>query len=64
MADIIMDEQSIGDDRNRVKTPALRFSEAWDALTREFDLQELNLNPDELFVRQPDAGRTVDLSRR
>jgi prevent-host-death family protein len=35
------------------------FSQAWDEFTREVDLADLDLNPDEMFagVRDQDAGR-------
>lgn len=54
-----MDEQSIAEARNRLVTRSRRFSEAWDAFAREFDLQELAINPDEVFprsLRSDDAG--------
>ena len=40
-----------------------RFSEAYGDFTREFDLEELAINPDELFAGARDDihGREVDL---
>ncbi len=68
-----MDEHSIVKARNRfarlvheaesgkavAMTRPRRFSEAWDAFTREFDLRELKIDPDEVFagVRDPAPGR-------
>jgi hypothetical protein len=39
-----------------------RFSEAWEQFTREVDLSELNLDPDEIFagVRDDDAKSASD----
>ena len=41
-----------------------KFSEAWDAFTRELDLRELDIDPDEVFadVRHDTGG--VSSSRR
>jgi hypothetical protein len=68
-----MDEHSITKARNRFArdvheaesgkdialTRPRRFSEAWDAFTREFDLRELKFDPDEVFasVRDHAPGR-------
>ena len=40
-----------------------RFSEAYEDFTREIDLEELAINPDELFAgaRNDSHGREVDL---
>lgn len=39
------------------------FSEAYDEFTRQYDLAELDFDPDEVFagVRDRDPGRDVDL---
>ena len=40
-----------------------RFSEAWNEFTREVDLAELRIDPDEIFndVRDTRPGRNVGL---
>jgi hypothetical protein len=66
-----MDEQhSIAKTRRRlphrdehVPARSRRFSEAWHTFTREFDLQELQIDPEEVFagVREQSPGRDVGL---
>ena len=47
----------------RLATRSRRFSEAWNEFTREVDLRELDIDPDEIFddVRDPLPGRNVGL---
>jgi len=47
----------------RLVARSRRFSEAWDAFTREFDLQELQIDPEEVFagVREQSPGRDAGL---
>lgn len=47
----------------RLVARSRRFSEAWDAFTREFDIQELAIDPDEVFagVRDREPGRDAGL---
>jgi prevent-host-death family protein len=41
---------------DRLAARARRFSEAWDAFTHEVDLQELDIDPDEIFARTRDKS--------
>ncbi len=47
----------------RLATRSRRFSEAWDEFTREVDLSELAIDPDEIFSDLRDArpGREIGL---
>jgi prevent-host-death family protein len=47
----------------RLVARSRRFSEAWDAFSREFDLQELEIDPDEMFAgaRDREPGRDAGL---
>lgn len=47
----------------RLAARARRFSEAWSEFTREIDLSELRIDPDEIFndVRDTQPGRNVGL---
>jgi prevent-host-death family protein len=40
----------------RLVARSRRFSEAWDAFAREFDLQELEIDPDEVFAGARDSA--------
>ena len=44
-------------------TRSRRFSEAWDEFTREVELSELEINPDEIFhgLRDTKPGRDIGL---
>ena len=52
-------DESIAKARNRLVMRSRRFSDAWDAFTREFDLQELKIDPEAIFagVRDRAPGR-------
>lgn len=47
----------------RLASRTRRFSEAWDEFTREVDLADLAIDPDDIFgdVRDTGPGRDVDL---
>ncbi|HJQ39754.1 MAG TPA: type II toxin-antitoxin system Phd/YefM family antitoxin [Thermoanaerobaculia bacterium] len=47
----------------RLAMRSRRFSEAWNAFTREVDLRDLDIDPDEIFddVRDTLPGRNVGL---
>ena len=43
-------------DYERLASRARRFSDAWEAFTREVDLQELEIDPDEIFAGTRDRS--------